>query len=170
MVRRSKRTRRNRGKRRRSVRKLRGGNNQEMYVGASLEFELPGRFPQTLSEEQIEDIKMKIGEYFAANKVPFTYYGTENQYHVFTTLGSKSAYFNLSGGSMDQPSAGVFVDIEISLNSIAPTTLTSKDISDLKAKIRYTVKDSAQHLIYKGLFSNMHIFITDPNVIHGRQL
>lgn len=167
MVRRSRRTRRNKGKRRRSVCKQRGGNNQGMYVGASLEFELPGRFPQTLDENQIEDIKMKIGQYFADSKVPFTYYGTENQYHVFTTLGSKSAYFNLNGGSME-PTAGVFVDIEISLDSIAPIILTSKDISDLKAKIRYIVKDSAQYLIYKGLFSNMHVFITDHNVIHGR--
>ena len=169
MVRRSSRTRRNRSKKRRSARKQKGGS--EMYVAASLEFELPGRFPLILSENHIEDIKMKIGQYFADNKVPFTYYGTENQYHIFTTLRSRSAYFNLSGGSIEQePTAGVFVDFEISLDSVVGPQLTTQEINDLKTKIRYTVKDSAQYLIYKGLFSNMHVFVTDYNVIHGRQL
>ena len=144
---RTSRTRRNRSKRRRSARKLRGGN-QEMYVAASLEFELPGRFPLKLSEENIEEIKMKIGQYFADNKVPFTYYGTENKYHIFTTLRSRSAYFDLSGGSIEQePTAGVFVDFEISLDSIEPSTLTSQDISNLKTKIRSTVNAAASHLI-----------------------
>lgn len=165
-----KRAKRNNKKRR----SLRGGSIPNLYVAASLEFELPEKFPVTLSEEQIEEIKMKIGKYFGAGKVPITYFGQDNDYHIFTTLGSKSAYFNLSGGSAE-PSAGVYVDFEVTLDShdgqfiMMPPNLTSSDISELKTKIRYMVKDSAQNLIYKGLFNNMHVFVSDPNVIHGRQ-
>ncbi len=164
--------RRNRRSKRRRVRAQRGAGAH--YVATSLEFELPGRYPHTLSEEKIEEIKTKIGDYFLAAKVPFTYFGIQNNYHIFTTLRSKSAYFNLSGGSM-YPTAGVFVDIELTLDNpdgeilTTPEELSSSDISNLKSKIRYMIKDSAQNLIYKGLFNNMHIFISDPNVIHGRQ-
>ncbi len=161
----ARRTRR-RNRRKRSY-KQRGGSTH--YVAASLEFELPGKFPQTLSEEEIEEIKMKIGDYFSAAKVPFTYYGIQNNYHIFTTLRSRSAYFNLSGGYIDQ-TAGVFVDIELTVDAMAPEQLSSSDISNLKSKIRSMIKDSAQNLIYKGLFNGMHVFITDPNVVHGRNL
>ncbi len=156
-----------RRKQRGSSRRQSGGSAH--YVAASLEFELPGKFPLTLSEEEIEEIKMKIGDYFSAAKVPFTYYGIQNNYHIFTTLRSRSAYFNLSGGYID-PTAGVFVDIELTVDAMAPEQLSSSDISNLKTKIRYMIKDSVQNLIYKGLFNNMHVFISDPNVIHGRNL
>jgi len=147
------------------TRKLRGGA-EDYYVAASLEFELPEKFPHTLSENDIEEIKLKIGQYFADNKVPFTYFGTENNYHLFTTLNSKSAYFDLRGGGAQE---SVFVDIEISLDTIAPKILSSQDITNMKAKIRYAVKDSAPYLIYKGLFGNVHVFVNDLSVIHGRQ-
>jgi hypothetical protein len=166
-------TRRRRVRRSRRRRIQRGAGAH--YVAASLEFELPGRYPQTLSEEEIEEIKKNIGDYFFAAKVPFTYYGVQNDYHIFTTLRSRSAYFNLSGGAAD-PTAGIYVDIELTLDSpdgeilTTPEQLSSSDLSNLKTKIRYMIKDSVQNLIYKGLFNNMHVFVSDPNVVHGRQL
>ncbi len=171
MVRRLK-TRKNSKKRRTLVkRRKKGGFLNEHYVATSLEFEIPGRYPTTLSEEDIEEIKTKIGDYFSANKVPFTYYGTQNNYHIFTTLRSRSAYFNLSGGTLEHTpvSAGIFIDIELTLDSIVPEHLSPTDISNLKSKIRSMVKDNAQNLLYKGLFNNTHIFISDPAVVHGRQ-
>jgi hypothetical protein len=155
------------------------------YIFVNLEFFLPQRYPQTLSSTDIDNIKEFIGEYILNNKELPGYFGTKDisetgnfNYHIFTTPGGKSGYFDLQRGgdpNIEEPTARVFVDLEFTLEDNNgfiryPKNLTLDEIPDIKAKIRRTIKDTADGLIYKGLINGIHIFVNDLNAVHRYSL
>ncbi len=166
--------------RRRVARKQRGAGTH--HVAVLLEFSLPERYPRNISNRQIEEIKRKIGDYIWDGHVPVAYYGVQNDYHIFKTLHSKSAYFDLKGGvgEAGEYPLNVFVDIELTLDQpslenlnvsedfTVGEELTPEDIVNLRSKIRYVVRNAAHNLIYKGIINNSHVFVSDPNVVHDR--